>query len=65
MHNPESVLENETHKFWDFEIKNGLSNHGQTTRPYNNQQKRQNLQNCGLCCPGEPQYKIERKSNEG
>ena len=34
------------------------------TRPYDNQQKRENLQNCGLCCPGGPQSKIESKQKE-
>ena len=37
---PESVLENETHKlFWDFEIKNGSPNPGQTNRPRDKKQK--------------------------
>ena len=36
MHNPASVLENETHKLlWDLEITNGSHNLGQSTRPYN------------------------------
>ena len=35
MHNPASVLENDTRGFWD---KNGSLNLGQTTRPYNDQQ---------------------------
>ena len=30
---------------------NRSPNLSQTTRPYNNQQKKENLQNCGLCCP--------------
>ena len=40
MHNPTSVLENETHTplgFWDT---NGSPNLGQTTRPHNNPQKK-------------------------
>ena len=41
-------------------ITNGSPNLGQTTRPYNNQQNRENLQDCGLCCPGGPQRKIAR-----
>ena len=41
MHNPESVLENEMHKLlWDFDIQTDHLNFGQTTRPYNNQQKK-------------------------
>ena len=43
--------------FWDT---NGLPNLGQTSRPYHNQQKRENLQDCGFCCPSGPQSKIER-----
>ena len=58
MHNPAPVLENDTHKhLWDFDIhKNHLIS---TRRPdliiinnNNNKKKRENLQNCGLCCPG-------------
>ena len=42
MHNPASVLENDTHKFlWDFDIQTDTHNLGQKTRPYNNQQKRE------------------------
>ena len=48
--------------FWDI---NGSPNLGQTTRPYNNQQQqKENLQNCGLCCPGWPLSDIERKRKE-
>ena len=62
MHNPESVLENETHKFlWDFDIQ---TDHLISTRPYNNQQKR-DLQSCGFYCPGGPQSKIEKMQKEG
>ena len=47
--NPEFVLENEKHKLlWDT---NGSPNIGQTTRPNNNQQEKENLSNCRLCCP--------------
>ena len=35
-------------------------------RPYNNQQKkRENQQNCRLCCPGGPQNKTEGMLKEG
>ena len=47
IHNPEYVLENDTQKLlWDFEIR---------TRPYNNHQKREILQNCG------PQIESEKR----
>ena len=40
MHNPESVLENETQKlFWDFLDTNRSPNQDQTTRHRNYQQK--------------------------
>ena len=48
--------------FWDT---NRSPNFSQTTRPYNNQQKKKNLNNCGLCCSSGPQNKIERKQKEG
>ena len=61
MYNTESVQENGM-RFWDT---NGSFNLSQTTRPYNNQKKKKkNLQNCGLCCPGWPQSKVERKWKE-
>ena len=40
-------------------------NLGQMTRPSNNQQKRENLQNCRLCCSSGPQGKIGRKWKGG
>ena len=40
-------------------------NLGQTTRPYYNQEKRGNLENCGLCCPDRPQSKNNRIWKEG
>ena len=47
--------------FWDT---NRPFTFGQTTKPSNNQQEKENLQNCGLCCPDWPQNKIERKRKE-
>ena len=63
MHNPESVPENETPL--GFRDINGSPQLDQTTRPYNNQQKRENLQNYGLCCPSGPQSGINRMRKEG
>ena len=40
-------------------------NLNQKNRPYNNQQKKENLQNYRLCCPGWPQNKTERMWKEG
>ena len=69
MHNPESVLENETHNSAGILRYKRSPNFGQTTRSCNNQQKKkkkkENLQNCGLCCSGWSQSKIERKRKEG
>ena len=65
MHNSETFLDNETHKlFWDFEL--------QTDHQISAWQpdfviinKKENLQNCGLCCPGWPQSENERMWKEG
>ena len=65
MHNPESVLENETQKIlWS--DTNGSSNLSQTTRPYDSQQqkKKENLPNSGLCYPDWPQSKTKSKWKE-
>ena len=44
---------------------NGSPNLGQKTRLYNNQQKKkEDLQNCQLCCPVWPQNKTERMWKE-
>ena len=47
MHNTAPVLKNDSHKlYWVFNIKNGSTNPGQKTKPYNNQQqKKESLQN--------------------
>ena len=58
-HNPESVLENEMHKFWD---SNGSPNLNQTTKPNKGQQKKDDLPNCGLCCLAD--YKAESKESK-
>ena len=53
MHNPASVLENDKHKLlWDFDMQ--TDHLISTRRPYliNNQLENENLQDCGLCCPG-------------
>ena len=39
---------------------NESPNFGQKTKPYNNH-KKEKFQNCGLCCPGWPLNKTERK----
>ena len=46
-------------QFWDT---NWSPNFGQITRPSNNQQGKENLQKCGLCCPDWPLHKIWKKA---
>ena len=43
---------------------NGSPNLGQKIRAYYNQQKKENLQNCGFCCPGWPQKKTESEKKD-
>ena len=61
---PALVLENITHPmgFWHT---HGSPNFRQKTRPNNNQQNKENLQNCRLCCPGWPQNKTDGMRKEG
>ena len=69
MHNPEPVLENDTHKFlWDFNIQ--TDHLIPARRPdliliNKKKKKKENLKNCWLCCPGGPQNKSEGKWKEG
>ena len=68
MLNPASVLENDAHKLlWDFDIQ--TDHLISVKRPdlilINQKKKEENLQNCGLCCPGWPENKIERKWKDG
>ena len=60
VHNPAPVLENDTHKLqWDF---NMHTDHLiSTRRPLLITKKKENLQNCRLCCPNRPQNKTERR----
>ena len=61
MHNPESVLENEMHKFLlDFEIQ---MNHLISAK-WPEKRLKENLANYRLCFPGWSQSKIERKRKE-
>ena len=67
MHNQAPVLENDSHKpLWDFSIQ---TDHPIPARRPDlkiiNNKKKENLQNCRLCCPGRPQNKSEGKWKEG
>ena len=60
MHNPAPVLENDTHKLlWDFDIQ---TDHLISTRRPDliiiNNKKKENLQNCRLCCPADHRIKL-------
>ena len=65
MHNPAPVLENDSHKLlWDFNIQTGHLIPARRPdiiiiKPP--PKKKENLQNCRLCCPGRPQNKSEGK----
>ena len=66
--NPAPVLENDTHKLqWDFNIQ--TDHLIPARRPdliiINNKKKKENLQNCWLCCPSGPQNKSEEMWKEG
>ena len=65
MHNPASVLENDSHKLlWDFNIQ--TDHLIQARRPdLIIIIKKKNLKNCRLCCPGGLQNKSEGKWKEG
>ena len=61
MHNPAPVLENDTHKLlWDFNLQ---TDHLIPVRRPDfkiiNKKKKENFENCQLCCPGVPQNKSE------
>ena len=67
MHNPAPVLENDTNiLLWDFNIQ---TDHLILARrpdfiKINEKKKKENLQNCRLCCPPWPQNKSEGKRKE-
>ena len=48
----------------EFSLTNRSPNLNQKTRPNYNQQKIENLQNCGLCCPGWLQNKTEKSEKK-
>ena len=62
MHNPESILKNETYKIpWDFVIQ---TDHPMLTRRLDLviiNTKKENLHNGGLCNPNKPQSENQRK----
>ena len=74
MHNPKFVRQNETHKLlWDLEIETVQLISARRSdliiikkkRKKKKEKKKGNLQKYGLCFPGRPQSKVERKRKEG
>ena len=62
MHNPAPVLENDTHKLlWDFNIQTDYLIPARRPDLIIIDKKKENPQNCRLCCPGGPQNKPEGK----
>ena len=60
MHNPAFVLENDTHKLlWDFNIQTDPLIPARRPDLIIINNKKENLRNCRLCCPGGPQIKSE------
>ena len=67
MHNPASVRVNVTHKLlWEFDVQTDhLISAGRLDLIIiNKKKKKENWQNCRLCCPGWPQNKTERMWKE-
>ena len=53
MHNPAPVLENDTHKLlWDFDIHTDHLISARRPDQIIINKKKENMQNCQLCCPG-------------
>ena len=64
MHNPAPVQENDTHKLlWDLQTGHLIPARRPDLIIIN--EKRENLQNCRLCCLGGPQNKSEGMWKEG
>ena len=61
MHNPAPVLENDTPKLLcDFDIQTDLLISARRPDLIIINKKKENLQNCRICCPGGPQNKTKR-----
>ena len=61
MHNIAHVLENDTHKLlWDFEIETDYLISARRPGLIIINNKKEVLQNCGLCCPDWPQNKLKK-----
>ena len=66
MHNTAPVLENDTYKFlWDFNMQTDYLIPARRPDLIMINQKKENLRNCRLCCPGGPQNKSEGMCKKG
>ena len=66
MHNPGPDLENNSHKLLgDFDTHTDRLISARRPGLIIINKKKENLQNCELCCPGWPQNKTERMWKEG
>ena len=63
MHNPESVQEHKLLRYFEIQTAHQISVRRPDLIIINN--KKDNLQNCGLCFPGAPQSEIKRLWKEG
>ena len=65
LHNPASVLENDTHKLlWDFDIQLDHLILARSPDLIIINKKKENLQNCQLCCTSWPQNKTEKSEKK-
>ena len=66
MHNSAPVLENDAHKLlWDFNIQTDQLISARRPDLIIINKNKENMQNCRLCCPGEPQNKSDGMRKEG
>ena len=66
MHHPRSLLENDTHKLlWDLDVQTDHLISARRPELMIIKEKKKNLQNFRLCCPGCPQNKTERVWKDG
>ena len=64
MHNPTSVLENDTQARLGFWYTNGSPNLGQATRPYNNSQKKWTCKIVDFAVPVDDRVKLKKSEKK-
>ena len=66
MHNPAPVLENDSHKLlWDFNIQKDQLIPARRPGLILINKKKENLQNCRICCPGGLQINLKESEKKG